>query len=141
MAMTVELRTGTSRSARPEDYITKITAVAPAPAGTACPLWTTFLDRVTDHKVELQDFLRRYMGYCLTGATTEHVLVFLYGTGANGKSVFVNTVVGIFNDYATVRAHGSVPRHRLRSAPHRDRQAGRRPPGRGPGARRRAALE
>ena len=31
---------------------------------------------------------------------TEHVLFFLYGTGANGKSVFVNTLVGIWDDYA-----------------------------------------
>ena len=28
------------------------------------------------------------------------MLFFLYGTGANGKSVFVNTLVGIWNDYA-----------------------------------------
>jgi putative DNA primase/helicase len=100
--MTVELRSGTTRPARPEDYITKIAAVAPASAGTACPLWAAFLDRVTDHSVELQGFLQRFIGYCLTGSTIEHVLVFLYGTGANGKSVFVNTVVGIFKDYATI---------------------------------------
>jgi putative DNA primase/helicase len=30
------------------------------------------------------------------------VFAFLYGTGANGKSTFVNTVRGIFGDYATV---------------------------------------
>jgi putative DNA primase/helicase len=30
------------------------------------------------------------------------VLVFLFGTGANGKSVFVSTVMGILGDYAIV---------------------------------------
>ena len=36
----------------------------------------------------------------MTGVTTEHVLFFLYGTGANGKSVFLNTLRGIWGDYA-----------------------------------------
>ena len=45
-------------------------------------------------------FLQRYLGYCMTGHVHEHVLVFLYGTGANGKSTFVDTVAGIFDDYA-----------------------------------------
>jgi phage/plasmid-associated DNA primase len=35
------------------------------------------------------------VGYALTGVTTEHALFFLYGTGANGKSVFVNTIAAI----------------------------------------------
>ena len=43
-------------------------------------------------------------GYCLTGVTTEHALFFLYGTGANGKSVFANTLTEIMGDYATVAA-------------------------------------
>jgi putative DNA primase/helicase len=30
------------------------------------------------------------------------VLLFLYGTGANGKGVFLKTIVGIFGDYAIV---------------------------------------
>ena len=31
--------------------------------------------------------------------TTEHALFFLYGTGANGKSVFLNTIKGILAEY------------------------------------------
>jgi putative DNA primase/helicase len=57
---------------------------------------------VTDNNRELISFLQRYMGYCLTGDTFEHVLIFLYGTGANGKGVFVNTVSRIFGTYATI---------------------------------------
>jgi putative DNA primase/helicase len=47
----------------------------------------------------LIDFLQRVLGYCLTGSTREHALFFLYGTGANGKSVLLNTVAGILGDY------------------------------------------
>jgi P4 family phage/plasmid primase-like protien len=48
--------------------------------------------------------LQRVAGYCLTGVTSEHALFFLYGTGANGKSVFANTLTIILGDYATVAA-------------------------------------
>ena len=59
------------------------------------------LDTVTGGDAELQAYLQRMAGYCLTGVTTEHALFFLYGTGANGKSVFVNTLADILGDYAT----------------------------------------
>ena len=101
-AATFDLRTGDSRPPDPLDYITKKTACRCAPPGTPHPLWTSFLDRVTDGNVELQNFLQRYIGYCCTGFTSEHVFVFAYGTGANGKSTFINTIAKIFGDYATV---------------------------------------
>ena len=56
---------------------------------------------------ELRAFLQRFIGYCLTGATTEHKFVFAYGTGANGKSTFINTISAILGDYATVADVGT----------------------------------
>jgi putative DNA primase/helicase len=98
--MTCDLRTGALRAPNPLDYITKEVAVVPAEPGTPAPLWQSFLATVTAGDQDLQDYLRRVAGYCLTGVTTEHALFFLYGTGGNGKSVFVNTLVGIWKDYA-----------------------------------------
>lgn len=95
----IELRSGVARPSRPEDYATKSTAVA---AGGDCPLWLAFLDRVTGGDGELQAYLQRVAGYCLTGITSEHVLFFLHGYGANGKSVFLNTLMGVWGDYAVV---------------------------------------
>src|SRR5690606_26604467 len=57
-------------------------------------------ERITGGDGELQAFLQRMCGYALTGSTREHALFFLYGTGANGKSVFLNTVSGVLADYA-----------------------------------------
>jgi phage/plasmid-associated DNA primase len=88
----IDLRTGKMRPRRTEDYLTKITAAAPE---GPCPMWHGFLDKVTAGDRELQCFLQRMAGYALTGLTREHALFFLYGTGANGKSVFVNTISGI----------------------------------------------
>ncbi len=41
-------------------------------------------------------------GYSLTGLTIEHALFFCYGTGGNGKGVFLNTLAAILADYAAV---------------------------------------
>jgi putative DNA primase/helicase len=97
--MTVELRTGDDRAPRPEDYCSKIAGTNVAPSGARCRLWLRFLLRVTNKDKKLIRFLQRWLGYCLTGNVNEQVLVFLYGTGANGKGVFTSTIAGIFNDY------------------------------------------
>jgi putative DNA primase/helicase len=99
---THDLRIGTGRAPNSCDYITKKTACSCAPRGTPHPMWTKFLERITGKSAELQNFLRRWCGYCCTGFTSEHVFVFAYGTGANGKSTFINTIRGILGDYATI---------------------------------------
>jgi putative DNA primase/helicase len=93
----VNLRTGATYNHFPDYYMTKMTAVAP---GGDCPLWLTFLDRVTDGNVEFQQFLARMFGYAATGSTKEHALFFGYGQGGNGKSVLFNTVSSVLGDYA-----------------------------------------
>lgn len=99
----VGLRSG---QVRPHDqlaYITKITTVAPDPAGDTTT-WLSFLDRITDGNQDLVDYLQRMVGYSLTGSTQEHSLFFLYGTGANGKTTFLNAITGLIGDY-----HKSAP--------------------------------
>src|SRR5262245_25514357 len=105
--MTIDLRTGIARESVATDYITKKAACAAAPNGTPHPLWTAFLDRITAGNTELQNFLQRYCGYATTGITSEHKFVFAYGTGANGKSTFINTIAAIFSNYATIADMGT----------------------------------
>jgi putative DNA primase/helicase len=93
----VDLTTGEIRAARREDYCTKITTAVP---GGNCRMWFEFLARITDRNEALQYFIQRMCGYALTGITREHALFFLYGTGANGKSVFINTISGVMSGYA-----------------------------------------
>lgn len=100
---TVDLRTGRLRPAEPNEGITKLTAVAPA-IRSECPLWLAFLAQATGDDAELIRFLRQWCGYALTGLTREHALVFVYGPGGNGKSVFLNVIGAILNAYATTAA-------------------------------------
>lgn len=92
----INLRTGQRRPARPDDYLTKITAVAP---GGACPRFQLFLEEITAGDAELVAYIRRVLGYALTGDTREHALFFGYGTGRNGKSVLLKTISDIIGGY------------------------------------------
>jgi putative DNA primase/helicase len=96
-----DLRTGECCGHCGEDYMTKITAVAPD-SEMLTPMWDKFLDRVTNQDRELKSFLQRMLGYALTGITDEHALFFLYGTGGNGKGVFMNAAANILADYHRV---------------------------------------
>lgn len=98
-AGTVNLRTGTLRAAERADLITLQTACGPASPGVTPARWLDFLAEVTDGQQEIIDFLQRAAGYALTGSTEEHKLLFLHGTGRNGKSVFLNTLLHIWADY------------------------------------------
>jgi putative DNA primase/helicase len=79
--------------------ITRITSIAPAETSD-CPLWKKFLDDTTGGDKALIRFLQQWLGYTLTGITREHALVFIHGSGGNGKSVFLTVVAEIFGDYA-----------------------------------------
>lgn len=97
---TINLRTGDIQAAEPTDRITKLVSVTPAPPKTPHPLWTGFLVQATNGDIELQEFLQRLAGYCLTGDVTEEAMAFLYGDGGTGKGTFISTIVGILADYA-----------------------------------------
>lgn len=63
-------------------------------------LWLKFLDDVTNHNKELQDYIQRCLGYSLTGSNAEQCAYFLYGMGNNGKSTFLDTVADILGGYS-----------------------------------------
>ena len=93
----IDLRTGALRAHQRADRMTKVTTATPK---GPCPVWLAFLHEVTGGDAELVAYLQRMVGYCLTGDISSHALFFLYGTGANGKSVFVNVIATILGDYS-----------------------------------------
>jgi putative DNA primase/helicase len=108
---TLDLRTGELRPHQHNDLITKLSPVAYARDAQA-PLWLAFLDRIMDGNAELVGFLQRAVGYSLTGVTSEHCLFFCYGTGANGKSVFLETLAALLGqDYSRPLEFGELTTH------------------------------
>ena len=85
------------RPHRREDLLSHLAPVAYDP-DAICPRWDAFLAEVQPDPA-IRRFLQRYVGYCLTGLTTEQVLVFNFGGGSNGKGVFVDTVAGVLGSY------------------------------------------
>jgi P4 family phage/plasmid primase-like protien len=94
----IDLTTGIRRDFVPEqDLMTQITSVAPVDA--PCPQWTAFLDKITDNNTQMQSYLQRSVGYCLTGVTEEEMLWFFYGQGRNGKGTFFKIIGDILHSY------------------------------------------
>jgi putative DNA primase/helicase len=97
---TLDLRTGTLRPHQRDDLLMKQAPVRYDPQAT-CPQWMQFLYEVMNKDMELVSYLQRAVGYSLTGAVNEDALFFLYGTGANGKTTFLNTVLELMGNYGT----------------------------------------
>lgn len=94
----VDLTTGELLPHDPHAMHSKSTSVAPG--GTTAPLWRQFLREVTRGDRELERFLQKTAGYALTGVRREQTLNFVWGPGGNGKSVFIDALMGVMGDYA-----------------------------------------
>ena len=72
-----------------------------------CPTWLKALEEWIPNKQTI-DFLQEFVGLCLIPDVTFRTAVILYGTGANGKSMFLDTIKSLFGDSLV-----SIPLHRL----------------------------
>ncbi len=109
---TVDLRTGEMREHRRSDLITKLVRYRYTPAA-ACPRWLAFLAQVLgagpdaseteiDRSRRLVTYLRRALGYSLTGATIEKAVFIPFGTGDNGKSTMLSTIRHLVEEYSVL---------------------------------------
>jgi len=113
---TIDLRTGSLHSHDRKDLITRLAPVRFDPQAR-CPRWTAFLQRILDNNGEMEAYLARIAGLCLTGDASVQEMFIFYGSGANGKSIFLDTLIGLMGDYAgstpdsllTVRTHDEHP--------------------------------
>jgi putative DNA primase/helicase len=94
---TLDLRTGEIKNHRRKDYITKIVPVGYDPLADHVE-WIKFLKRILPQS--LIEFIQRAIGYSLTGSTREQCLFMPYGTGANGKSTFLEIIAELLDGYA-----------------------------------------
>lgn len=92
---TVNLRTGELHPHTPADMITKRLGVAYYPDAPA-DRWTQFLEEIFPDHPDLPGYMRRLVGYGITGSTSEHCFAFMHGQGSNGKSVFLDALIHVF---------------------------------------------
>ncbi len=93
---------------RREDRLAKLMNVEFDPDAT-CPTFDRFLEEVQPD-ADIRLFLQIWTGYCVTGITTEQKLVFNYGEGGNGKSVFIDLIAKMMGPYAVSLPFASLLR-------------------------------
>jgi putative DNA primase/helicase len=96
---TIDLQTGELREHRPEDLITRIANVD-YDRNADCPAWKHFVMEIMNYNTDLIHFIQNAAGWAITGDTSEQTMFILFGTGANGKSTFLNTIMNLLGDYA-----------------------------------------
>ncbi|MFJ6636619.1 phage/plasmid primase, P4 family [Streptomyces sp. NPDC091376] len=92
---TINLRTGQIHPHTPTDMITKRLDVAYRPDAPAAR-WEAFLTEIFPNHPELPAYMRRLVGYGITGSTAEQCFAFMHGQGSNGKSVFLDAILHVF---------------------------------------------
>lgn len=97
---TLNLKTGDLEPHSQDDLISKIAPVKYDPKARYTE-WLRFLRRITGNNKALIRYLRRMVGYSLTGSCREHALFILWGKGANGKSTMMLAIQSVMGDYAT----------------------------------------
>jgi putative DNA primase/helicase len=99
----IDLKTGELHPHNRDYLFTKISNIE-YDDKAECPNWKRFLESIFKNddgttNQEIIDFLQKAIGYTLTGDISEQVMFFLYGTGRNGKSTFINTIQSLLGDY------------------------------------------
>ena len=92
----------------PHDRAQRLTKVVPVAfdPDAPSPLWDAFLARVQPD-IAMRSFLQRWLGLSMSGLKTSH-LAFFYGSGANGKSVLVDTIAKVLSGYSTTMKIESI---------------------------------
>ena len=89
---TINLRNGEYREHRREDMITRLANVE-FQEKAECPEWKRFIREKMNYNAELINFMQTAVGWVLTGDTFEQTMFILFGSGANGKSTLLNTIM------------------------------------------------
>jgi putative DNA primase/helicase len=103
---TLDLRTGELLPHDREMKITKIVNCDYDPEAKG-ETFDAFLRTIQPNR-EIRSFLQRSIGYSLLGTVRERSFWILYGTGNNGKSLFVNLFNNLLGEYSSGTTSNSI---------------------------------
>ncbi|MEO8298883.1 MAG: phage/plasmid primase, P4 family [Burkholderiales bacterium] len=104
----IDLRTAEHRAAQPGDFVTRSLNVDSLGEVAKAVRWHRFVQEIFSHDPELISWIHRFCGYALTALTVEQFFLFLFGHGANGKSVFTEVLRDLFGDYSLAVAPATL---------------------------------
>ena len=88
---TIDLRTGNLESHKREDLLTHMIKVE-YNKSFDCPKFRNFITQIMNNNANLVSYVRKIIGYSLTGYTREQCYFVFYGSGSNGKSTLLNVL-------------------------------------------------
>lgn len=94
-----ELATGIFREHRREDRLTRYIDRDYSTTALS-PRWVQFIGEVWPDP-EVQRLMQLWAGYCCSTSVVEQVFLYLWGTGANGKSIWARIMAAMLDVYAT----------------------------------------
>jgi putative DNA primase/helicase len=116
----LDLRSGKLRDGRPGDHLLKYAPHEWRGIDEPCPNFEAYLAAALDgdpmtsqeerdqHREQVTAFMRRALGYGITGLSTEHMFLVFNGAGRNGKGVLVETLRYVLGSIA-----GPIPAEML----------------------------
>ncbi len=107
----IDLADGSLKPHDPRYLFTKQTNTTYDPEASA-PRWIKFLDEVFMGNKDLIQFIQRAIGYSLTALTREQCFFFLHGTGRNGKTRFIETILALLGGFGRYTAFSTFTRER-----------------------------
>lgn len=96
-----------------DDFLTDISNVIYNPKAQA-PRFVKYLDEITKEDRNIQHYLSKIGGYCLTGDTSKECFFVFYGDKTrNGKGTFVSTLMYLLGDYAKTLPAESITKKNI----------------------------
>lgn len=96
---TLDLTTGQLRESRRDDLCSRLAEVTFDPDAD-CPRWDEHVNLLCNGDPSLVAYIRRAVGYTLTGDVGARSFFFLEGSGSNGKNAFIEPIMMLLGSYA-----------------------------------------
>jgi len=97
----INLKTGELMGGKQEDYQRSFCPTTYRGARVPCPRWDQFMLEIMDGDKTMVAYLRRLVGYALSGTASEGVFPVMWGRGRNGKGTMLEVLGKVLGDFAT----------------------------------------